>query len=144
MWVVSLAEKLPLPAFPPSASSSIPISASAASATAKAAATAASAAFRLWTGFVDIDGASADRTAIQCCNGFLAVFVAGHFNETEAARTPRIAVCQDAHAVDLAIAFECLPQFIFVGVEAEIPHKNILHASSPALSCWKCELGFTN
>jgi hypothetical protein len=34
---------------------------------------------------------------------------------------------------------EQLPQFVFGCVEAQIPHKNILHASASALSCRKCE-----
>ena len=73
--------------------------------------------------------------AVQGRDCLLAVFVAGHFDESETARASSIAVGHDAHAIDLPVALKQLSQFVFVGVEAEIPHENILHASAPALSC---------
>jgi hypothetical protein len=98
----------------------------------------------LGPGFIDVDGASADLRSVQRSDRLLAIFVAGHLDKTESAGASRVAVCQDANAVDLAVALEDLPQFILICVETEVPHKNILHASSPALSCRKCELSSAN
>ena len=114
------------------------VAATAAPAAVTAAAT--TAALSLGAGFVDIDGASADLGAVERRDGFVAVLVAGHLDETKAARAACIAIGHNAHAVYLSITLEQLPQFILTGVKAQVPHKNILHASSPALSGWKCEL----
>jgi hypothetical protein len=95
--------------------------------------------FGLGTGFVDVEGASADLLAVQRRNGFFSIVVAGHFHETKAAGTSRIAVGHDAYPVDLPIAFEQLAELIFPCIEAEIPHENILHALASALSCRECE-----
>src|SRR5580658_1068122 len=102
-------------------------------------ATASAAAFGFRPCFVDVDGAPADRGAVQGCDCLLAVFVAGHFHEAETAGTSGVTVGHDAHAVDLPERLKQLPEFVFVGVEAQVAHENILHASASALSCRKCE-----
>ena len=122
----------------PAIASSAASAAASAAVTASAASTAA--AFRLRPRLVDVDGASADLRSIQCSDGFFPVLVARHLYKSEATRAAGIAVSHDAHAVDLSVGFEQLPQFVFVGIEAEISYKDILHASAPALSCRKCEL----
>ena len=121
-----------LPAIAPSATAS--------ASTAVATPAATSAAFCLGPSLVDVDRASANLRSIQSSDGFFSILVAGHLHKSEAARTAGVAVGHDAHAVDLSVGLEQLPQFVFVGIEAEIPHKDILHASAPALSCRKCEL----
>jgi hypothetical protein len=113
--------------------------ASAATTTAVATAATTTAAFGLGPRFIYVDGASADLRTVESGNCLFSIFVAGHLNETKAARAAGIAIGHDAHAVDLSVRFEELPKFIFIGVEAEIPHKNILHASASALSCRMCE-----
>src|SRR5579859_4064623 len=100
----------------------------------------AAGAFRLGTRLVDIDGASAHLRTIQGCDRLLAVFVARHFHEPEAAGATRVAVSHNADAVYLSVRLKEMPQFVFVGVKAEIPHENILHASASALSCRECKL----
>src|SRR5271169_2212024 len=102
---------------------------------ATSAATTSADAFCLGPRFVDVDGASADLCAVQRRDRLLAVLAAGHLDEAEAARTSGVAVRHDAHPVHLPVRLKRLAQFVFVGVEAEIPHKNILHASASALSC---------
>jgi hypothetical protein len=39
----------------------------------------------------------------------------------------------------LSERFENRPEFVFVCVEAQISHENILHASASALSCRTCK-----
>jgi hypothetical protein len=86
--------------------------------------------------FIDIDAAAADLASVQARDCFLAVFVVGHFNESEAPRTSGIAVHHDADAIHWPVCFEGLPEFVLIRVEAEIADKNIFHESAPALSCW--------
>ncbi len=105
-----------------------------------ASAATAAAALSLGASLIDVDGAPADLRSVQRRNRFLAVFVAGHLHEAEAARAPSITVRHNAYAVHLTVRLEKLPQFVFVGVEAQISHKDILHASASALSCRKCKL----
>jgi hypothetical protein len=105
--------------------------------TAEAAASAA--ALSLGTRLVDVDRTSADGGAIEGRDGLLAVFVAGHLDEAEPTGSPRVTVRHDAHAVHLSERLKQLPEFVFACVEAQVSHKNILHASASALSCRKCE-----
>jgi hypothetical protein len=114
------------------------IASSAAAPTVTAATTAA--ALGLRARFVDVDGATADLRTVQGRNRFFSIFVAGHFHETESARAPRVAVGHDADPINLSVRFKRLPEFVFVSVEAQVPHKNILHSSASALSCRKCKL----
>jgi len=97
-------------------------------------------AFGLGARFVDVDGASADLRTVQSRNGLLSILVARHLYETEPARASGVAVGHDAYAVHLSVRLKKLPQFVFVGVEAQIPYENILQASASALSCRKCKL----
>ncbi len=78
---------------------------------------------------VNIDGAAAQLRTVQAGDGFVALFVIGHFDEAEAARPSCVAVGQNAHAIHLPESLESLAQLIFIGVEAEIPYKYVFHAS---------------
>ena len=89
--------------------------------------------------FIDVDCATPDRRSIESGNGLLTIFVAGHLDESETAGAPRVSISHDAHAIHLPERFKQLTEFVFVGVEAQVPHENILHASASALSCRKCE-----
>ena len=131
-----------LPAVAPAATTaaSATISAIAAEATTAAAPTSLGFGAR----FVDVDGASANLLTVESGDGFFAVFVTIHFYETETAGAAGVTIGHDADAVDLSVGLEHLPQFVFVRVEAQVPHKDILHASSPALSCRKCKLRSAN
>jgi len=111
-----------------------------AAASATTAETTAASAVVLGPSFVDIDGASTELAAVECGDGFFAIFIAVHFDEAKATGASGIAIGHDADTVDLTVAFENLPEFVFTGIETEIPHKDVLHASSPALICRKCEL----
>jgi hypothetical protein len=131
----------PLPAIAaPAPSTTVPLSSTATSAATEA----STPAFGFGPGFVDVDRATADLRTIQSSNCLFAIFVAIHLDEAKAAGAACVAIGQNADALHLSVALKSLPQLVFVGVEAQIPHKNILHASSPALSCWKCELSFSN
>jgi hypothetical protein len=103
-------------------------------------ASAASAAFGLRARFIHVNGASANLGTVQSGDGFLSILVAGHLDETEAAGASGVAVGHDADTIDLPMRLKKLPQFLFVGVEAEVSYKNILHASASAMSCRKCKL----
>jgi hypothetical protein len=114
-----------------------------ASAVAPVAATAASTtagALGLRPSFVDVDRASTNLRTVQRSDGFFAVFIAGHFNESETAGATRVTIGHDANAIHLPVSFKNLSQFFLAGIEAEVPYKDVLHASSSALSCRKCEL----
>jgi hypothetical protein len=102
--------------------------------------TTAAGTFRLGPGFVHVDGASANLRAVERGDCFLAVFVAGHFYESETAGAACVTIGHDANAIHLSVPFKNLSQFFLAGIEAKVPYKNVLHASSSALSCRKCEL----
>jgi len=109
------------------------------SAIATTAASTAAATFGLGPRLIHVDRASTDGGAIQRCDRLIAVFVAGHLHEAEAARTARVTVRHDAYSIHLSERFENRPEFVFVCVEAQISHENILHASASALSCRTCK-----
>jgi hypothetical protein len=113
-----------IPSTTAAASSTIPSTAAAT----VAASTTTTAALGLRARFVDVDGAAADLRTVQGRDGLISIFVAGHFDETESARAPRVAVGHDADPINLSVRFKSLTKLIFTGVEAQIPHKNILHA----------------
>jgi hypothetical protein len=113
--------------------------ASAISAISPATATTAATAFCLGARFIDIDRATPDRRSIKSRNRLLTIFIAGHLDESETAGAPRVSIGHDAHSIHLPERFKQLTEFVFVGVEAQVPHENILHASASALSCRKCE-----
>jgi lysozyme family protein len=73
--------------------------------------------------------------SVQRSDRFLSIFIAGHFHKAETARASSIAVRHNADPVHLSERFKHLPQFVFRCVEAQISYKNILQASSSALSC---------
>jgi hypothetical protein len=127
-----------LPAAAPAATAAAATTvATAFSATAAAITPAATAAGVLSFGarFVHVERAPAHLLAIQRCNGFFSILVAGHFHEAEAARAPGIAVGHDADPVHLPEGLKHLPQLVFRCVEAQVPYENILHSSSSALRC---------
>jgi hypothetical protein len=49
------------------------------------------------------------------------------------------ASAHDTDSVYLSERFKKRPEFFFVCIEAQIPNKDILHASASALSCRKCK-----
>jgi hypothetical protein len=106
--------------------------------------TASAAALSLRTRFIHVDGTAADLRPVQRRDCLLAIFVTVHFDEAETARSPSITVGHDADAIYLTVCFKELPQFIFARIKAQVTHKDILHASAPALSCRKCELSSAN
>ena len=106
--------------------------------TAATAATTASLRFR--PSFINIDGAAAHLASVERGDCFLAVFVVGHFNETEAPRPSRIAVHHDADTIHWPVGFEGLPEFVLVGVEAEIADKDVFHGSAPCIELSECKL----
>src|SRR5271156_653502 len=109
--------------------------AAAISAAPSAVAAAASGVFGLRSRLVHVERASAHLRAVQRSDGLFSVFIAGHLHKAEAARAPGVAVGHDADPVHLPEGFKHLPEFVFRSVKAQVSHKNILHASSPALSC---------
>src|SRR5579862_466753 len=80
-----------------------------ASTAAVAASTTTAATFGLRTRFVHVDGAAADLRTVQSRDRLVSIFIAGHLHETEAARTPRVAVGHDADPVNLSVSFKRLP-----------------------------------
>ena len=48
----------------------------------------------------------------------------GHLDETEAAGTARLPICEDLGAIDDAIRFEQPFQFVFCNRPIEVPDKN--------------------
>jgi hypothetical protein len=129
-----------LPAIAATATATTAATASAVTPIATAATTAATGTFRLGPGFVHVDGASANLRAVESGDRFLAVFIAGHFHESETAGAACVAIGHDANAIHLSVPFKNLSQFFLAGIEAKVPYKDVLHASSSALSCRKCEL----
>ena len=98
-------------------------------ATASTIAPAASSMFGFGTCLIHVETAPAHLRAVQCCDGLVSIFVAGHFHETESPRASRVSVRHDAHPVHLPERFKHLAQFILGSVEAQIADKNILQAS---------------
>ena len=95
--------------------------------------------FGLGPRLIDVDRAPTDRGAIQGRDRLITVFVAGHLHEAETTGAPGVTVRHDAHAIDLSEWFKKRTELVFVCIEAQIPYKNILHASASALSCRECK-----
>jgi hypothetical protein len=127
---------LPASAATAAATTTIPTAAATVStaipASASSIASTASGVLGFWTRLVHVERAAADLRAVQRSDGFLSIFVAGHFYKAEAARTSGIAIGHNADPVHLPKRFEHLPQFVFRCVKAQISDKNILHASTSA------------
>ena len=102
--------------------------------------TAATAALRFRTCFIDIDGAAAHLASVKRRDRFLAVFVVGHFNESEAAGTSGIAVHHDADTIHWPVSFEGLPEFVLICVETEIADKDVFHGFCPCIELSECKL----
>jgi hypothetical protein len=119
----------------PAVASTAPSIAAFAAAVAPKTTAATTASLRFRPSFINIDGAAAHLASVERGDCFLAVFVVGHFNETEAPRTSGIAVHHDADAIHWPIGFEGLPEFVLICVETEIADKDVFHGSAPALSC---------
>ena len=109
-------------------------SSAAATVSAIATASAARTALGFRTRLINIERATTQLRSIQCRDSFLSVFVARHLNESEATRTPRLAIRKNAHAIDLSVGLEQLTQFIFRRIERQIPNKNVLQASCLSVS----------
>jgi hypothetical protein len=120
---------------------SAPASTIAAAATAitEASASAAAGVLGFGTGFIYVESAAADLRAVQCGDGFVALFVVGHFHKTKAAGASGIAVGHDADAIHWSIGFEDLAKFVFRSIEVQVPHKNVFQSPPRALLS-NCEL----
>ncbi len=119
--VPALQRSLELPAIPSAATTAAASAASTtavATVTATAAATAATTPFRFWPGFVHVDRTATHLRSVQRSDRLIAVFVARHLDEAKSAGATSITVRHDADTIHLAVAFEDLPQFVFIGVEA--------------------------
>jgi hypothetical protein len=100
---------------------------SAATAAAESAAT--TAAFSPGTSFVYVDLPAAHIGAVESRNGALRLAVIRHFHESETARTPGIAIRDQADAFDRPVRFEQCPNTRFRCAEIQIAYENILHFS---------------
>jgi hypothetical protein len=95
---------------------------------AAAAAVAASAAavfFR--TSFVDVQRSPIQIPAVDFGNGPIPLGVIAHFDESKASGLARIAVRDDADAVDGSVCFKHGSNPVFGSSEAEVAYKNIFH-----------------
>jgi len=101
---------------------------------------AATGTFGFGTRFVDVNRASAKLATIESGDCLVTFFGVGHFNETEATRTPGFAIGENADAIHLAMGFEELAQLILARVEAQVPNENVFHA---CLDFCVCEPGRT-
>ncbi len=96
----------------------------------------------LWPCLINVQRTPANLRTIECGNGFLSILIAGHFHKTKSARPPGIAVSHDAYAVNLSVSLKELPQFVFVGVEAKVSYKNILHVVCPCIELSEVQAQF--
>jgi hypothetical protein len=112
-----------------------PASSTSAAAIPATATPASAAALSFRTSLIDVDGTASDLRSVQRRNCLLAIFVTVHLDKAETARSPCVTVGHDADTIDLTVCLKELPQFIFACIKAQVPHKDILHASAPALSC---------
>jgi hypothetical protein len=94
---------------------------------AKAAAAAAARALGLGTGFVDIQRATVEIGPVQSGDGFLALGVVGHFDESKAPGLTRIAISDDVYTPNRAIRREKGTDRILRRPKAEISYKDVLH-----------------
>src|SRR5690349_14009774 len=92
-------------AAPPTAAAVTPAARSSTSTT-PTACTATKAARLAGLGLVDDELASVHLKAVQGVDGFLALFIVGHLDETEAARAPGFAVDDDRRPPDLSVLGE--------------------------------------
>jgi hypothetical protein len=88
----------------------------------------------LWARLIYVKSAAPDLRTVQGSDGLLAIFVAGHLHKSEPARAPGVAVRHNADPIHLPKRLKHLSQFVFRCVKAQVPHKNILHASASALN----------
>src|SRR4029077_13785567 len=95
--------------------------------TARTTATRWTAAIRLGTGFVDVQGAAAQFLAIEGGNRLLGFGGVCHFDERKAAGTAGIAIGHDADLLDRPMGFEQRPQLCFSGAVGDVANKQLLH-----------------
>jgi hypothetical protein len=131
--LIFAAHQTRLPTIAPAPATAASTTSSAAAAISTIAASAGTA-LSLRTRFINIERAPAQLRSVQCRDGFLSVFVARHLNESETTRTSRLAICKNAHTIDLSVGLEQLTQFIFRRVERQIPNENVLQASCLSVS----------
>jgi hypothetical protein len=82
---------------------------------------------RFRTSFVHIDRASVHLGAVQLRNRRFRIALFGHFNESETARLPGIAIGDDIDPLHVAILREGGVQVLLGGLIAKVPDKNIGH-----------------
>jgi hypothetical protein len=88
------------------------------------------AAFGFRTRFIHIQSAAAHLVPVEGGNSLFAVLGIRHFDETEAARTARVAVRHDGYAIDLSVLLKQLAELVFPSVETEIPNEDVFHAKA--------------
>jgi hypothetical protein len=103
-------------------------SAATAAVTTVSAATSATLHFR--PGLVDVEGASAELSAVEGGNRLFSVFRVRHLHKTEPARAAGVPVGHDADSVYLSVCLEHLAQFFFRRVEVEVSNENVLQANA--------------
>ena len=96
--------------------------AAAVTATASAAAAAESAAAFLRLGFVDLEFTAVDFLAVELSDSILALFLGGHFDESETARAARFTVLDHIGRFDRANLAEKFTKVLVRGVEGKISH----------------------
>lgn len=94
--------------------------------TAAAAGTAA-AAFGFWTGFIDVQSASAKFFSVQGRDGLFGFARVGHFNKCKASRATGIAVGYYADLLDRAMRRKQRSQFRFRGAVGNVADKKLFH-----------------
>jgi hypothetical protein len=101
--------------------------ASTAAAAKAASTTAARSTLGFGSGFVDGEVAAIKVATVQLLHCGFGFAVIRHFDERKAARLSGIAVAHDVDGIHGAELGECLAQRVFVCLEIQVAHVNILH-----------------
>jgi len=85
------------------------------------------AAIRLWTGFIDVDGSSANVTAIQSRNGSFSFIGFRHFDEPKASGSTAIAVRHNAGSFHGSEIFKHGAKSFIRRPKTEVSYKYVFH-----------------
>jgi hypothetical protein len=97
-------------------------------------AAAAAAAGRLWTRFVNVQGATVHFGPVQLGNRRLGIPLLRHFHEGEAAWLTAVAIGYDVNSLHTAVLRKCVLQVFLRGLVAQISDKDVRHTKF-LLSC---------
>jgi hypothetical protein len=92
------------------------------------------------SGFVNVQGTSAQFFPIQGCNRFLSFSGIGHLDEGEAARPASITVGDYTYLINFSVRFEKRSQFGFSCAVWDVTDKKLLHGIPRSFTTFKCEL----